>query len=93
MLRFKSSLLQPATQVQELTAGLIAYELTDGDASEEVCYWRDMTLVPHLINLLSKDAIHASINFAELQQRNTDRKALARQLHSEVLRLKESIAS
>jgi hypothetical protein len=28
---------------------LIADELAGGDVSEEVCYWKDMTLVPHLI--------------------------------------------
>ena len=94
VLPFKSSLLEPATRrVHALTAGLIAYQLTDGDVSEEVCYWKDMTLVPHLINLLSKRAILASVSFTELRQGSTNRKELARQLHSEVLRLKEVVAS
>ena len=89
VLPFKSSLLEPATrQGHALTAGLIAYEITDGVVSEEVCYWRDMTLVPHLINLLSKRAIRAAVSFTELRQRSINRKELARQLHSEVLRLK-----
>lgn len=94
VLPFKSSLLKPATRHHHaLTAALIAYELTDGDASEEVCYWKDMTLVPHLLNLLSKRAIHASVGFTELRQGSTNRKELARQLRSEVLRLKESFAA
>lgn len=94
VLPFKSSLLEPATgQVQPLTAGLIAYELSDGDVSEEVCYWKDMTLLPHLINLLSKRAIRASVRFTELRRSSTNRKELARQLHSEVLRLKEAFAA
>jgi 1-acyl-sn-glycerol-3-phosphate acyltransferase len=55
VLPFKSSLLAPAVQsVHLLTAALIEYELEDGDVSEEVCYWKDMTLVPHLLNLLGK---------------------------------------
>ena len=33
------------------------------EAREEVCYWKDMTLVPHLINLLSKKTICAFVHF------------------------------
>lgn len=94
VLPFKSSLLAPATrQEHALTAGLIAYELSDGDVSEEVCYWKDMTLLPHLVNLLSKRAIRASVTFTELRQASTNRKELARQLRSEVLRLKAAVAA
>jgi 1-acyl-sn-glycerol-3-phosphate acyltransferase len=91
VLPFKSSLLEAATrQRHTLTAGLIAYELADGDASEEVCYWKDMTLVPHLINLLSKRAVHAEVKFTELRHGSRNRKELARQLHSEVLGLRDA---
>jgi 1-acyl-sn-glycerol-3-phosphate acyltransferase len=89
VLPFKSSLLEPAARhPHALTASLIDYELSDGNPSEEVCYWKDMTLVPHLINLLSKRAIHAFVHFTESRRGLTNRKALARQLHSEVLRLR-----
>lgn len=94
VLPFKSSLLEPATRnVHALTAGVIAYQLPDGDVSEEVCYWKDMTLLPHLVNLLSKRAIRASVGFTGLRQGSSNRKELARQLHSEVLRLKEAFAA
>jgi 1-acyl-sn-glycerol-3-phosphate acyltransferase len=94
VLPFKSSLLEAATSlVNRLTAGLIRYELSDGDVREEVCYWKDMALLPHLINLLSKRAIGASVSFTELRQRSANRKEVARQLHSEVLRLKEAFAA
>lgn len=93
VLPFKSSLLEPAArQKHPLTAGVIHYELPDGDVSEEVCYWKDMTLLPHLLNLLSKREVRASVRFTELQQGSTNRKELARQLHSEVLRLKAALA-
>ena len=59
---------------------------------EEVCYWKDMTLVPHLINLLSKRTIRAYVRFTQLRESSTDRKELAKQLHSEILRLKEAPA-
>lgn len=94
VLPFKSSLLEPATrQRHPLTAGLIRYELHDGDVAEEVCYWKDMTFMPHLVNLLSKRAILASIQFAQLREGSRDRKELARQLRAEVMRLKESLAA
>lgn len=93
VLPFKSSLLEPATrQTHALSAGLIQYDLDDGDAAEEVCYWKDMTLVPHLVNLLSKRGVRASLRLNQLREGSADRKELARQLHTEVVRLRESVA-
>ena len=93
VLPFKSSLLEPAAQqATPLSAGLIQYALDDGDVGEEVCYWKDMTLVPHLINLCSKRAVQASVRFKQLREGNADRKQLARQLHAEVLRMKHAFA-
>ena len=60
--------------------------------ADEVCYWRDMTLVPHLLNLLGKRGLEARLRFTRLRQASSDRKQLARQLHSEVVRLKESFS-
>ena len=94
VLPFKSSLLEPATRhAHAVTAGVIGYQLSDGDVVEEVCYWKDMTLLPHLINLLSKRAIRASVRFAVLREGRTNRKELARRLHAEVLGLKQAFAS
>ena len=91
VLPFKSSLLEPATgNGHPVSASLIEYRLEDGDAGEEVCYWKDMTLVPHLVNLLSKRRVEVSVRFSELRQGSTNRKELARQLHAEVLKLKEN---
>jgi lyso-ornithine lipid O-acyltransferase len=91
VLPFKSSLLEPATgNSHPVSASLIEYRLEDGDAGEELCYWKDMTLVPHLVNLLSKRRVEVSVQFSELRQGSTNRKELARQLHAEVLKLKES---
>lgn len=92
VLPFKSSLLEPATRHgHPMTVGLIAYHLADGCVSEEVCYWKDMTLLPHLLNLLSKRSIRASVQFAERRPGNANRKELARELHAEVLRLKAAV--
>lgn len=93
VLPFKSSLLEPAArQTHPLAAGCLRYEFGDGDVIEEVCYWKDMTLVPHLINLCSKRAVQSSVQFNCLREGSADRKQLARQLHAEVLRIKHAVA-
>ncbi|MBI5385592.1 MAG: 1-acyl-sn-glycerol-3-phosphate acyltransferase [Verrucomicrobia bacterium] len=92
VLPFKSSLLEPAVRSDHpLCAGCLHYFLPDGDAGEEVCYWRDMTLLPHLIKLLGKRGVNATVAFAPLGERSADRKLLARQLRAEVLKLKAAI--
>ena len=93
VLPFKSALLETATQAGPVvTAAHIGYQLADGDVREEVCYWKDMTLVPHMINLLSKRSILAQVRFTELQAGRADRKELARQLRTEIMRLKAAAA-
>src|SRR5262249_11236648 len=90
VLPFKSALLEPAIKSScSLSAGWLGYELEDGDAGEEICYWKDMTLVPHLLNVLTKRRVRASVMFTRPRQRRTDRKELARVLRSEVVGLKD----
>ncbi len=91
VLPFKSALLASITQQEQpLTAAFIDYSLADGSVPDEVCYWRDMTLAPHLLNLLGKDGLSACISFAPVSERPRDRKAIALQLHDKVIRLKGS---
>lgn len=91
VLPFKSSLLEPVTRLNHpLSAACIGYHLPDGDPGEDVCYWGDMTLAPHLVNLFSKSKISATVSFTRLEQNPNSRKELARHLHSQVLLLKES---
>jgi 1-acyl-sn-glycerol-3-phosphate acyltransferase len=88
VLPFKSSLLEPATKTTWLlSAGALKYEIEDGNASEEVCYWKDMTFFPHLLNLLTKDHIFAHVCLLKVEGATACRKALARQLRSEVSEL------
>lgn len=88
VLPFKSSLLEPATQQHPLTVARVQYTLADGAADEETCYWGDATFFPHLLNLLSKPTVRASVRFAPVERHSADRKELARQLHAEILALK-----
>ncbi len=91
VLPFKSSLLEPATrQIHSLSISLVQYELDDGDAGSDVCYWGDVTFLAHLLNLLSKRTVRASVRFAPIPSTDSSRKELAKQLHSEMLRLKNA---
>jgi 1-acyl-sn-glycerol-3-phosphate acyltransferase len=90
VLPFKSSMLEPVVrQDHPVSVSRIRYELDDGDVGEDVCYWKDMIFVPHLIKLLSKRSIRAFVRFSPAQVAATDRKQLARELHSAVVRLHE----
>ena len=88
VLPFRSALLEPVAGTgAQISAARIRYELSDGDPAAEVCYWRDMTLAPHLLNLLGKERVRASVRFTRPEVGHSDRKTLARQLHAEVLKL------
>jgi lyso-ornithine lipid O-acyltransferase len=76
-----------------VAAGLIRYWVQDGTVAEDVCYWGDMTLVPHLLKLLGKRGISAQLTFRAISEVPHDRKELARQVHSEVLRLQQAFAN
>jgi 1-acyl-sn-glycerol-3-phosphate acyltransferase len=90
ILPFKSALLEPATDSSwPLSASLIKYRLEDGDVGEEVCYWKDMTFIPHLLNLLGKRQIEVSVRFSTVKPASQDRKQLARELHSAIVTLKK----
>jgi 1-acyl-sn-glycerol-3-phosphate acyltransferase len=89
VLPFKSSLLEPAAQQRHpLAVARLCYRLENGDSDGEVSYWGDTVFFPHLLNLLSKPGVRASVQFVPVNQRGLDRKELAQQLHSEVLKLK-----
>lgn len=91
VLPFKSALLEPVVALNcPLSAGLVAYTIADGDVREDVYYWRDMTLVPHLLNLMTKRNFSVNVSFTPVPEPAADRKELARQLHAEVLRMKKS---
>jgi 1-acyl-sn-glycerol-3-phosphate acyltransferase len=92
VLPFKSALLEPVTKSSgALSVGWIHYELDDGDPREEVCYWRDdVTLISHLLNLFSKRAVRAQVCCSRFSSIAKDRKALAQELHGEVLKLRAS---
>ncbi len=91
VLPFRSSLLEPATTgTYPITVGCLRYELDDGDAREEVCYWGDHAFFPHTVNLLGKRRVRAAVQFDAFQRTTDDRKELARELREAVLKLKSA---
>jgi 1-acyl-sn-glycerol-3-phosphate acyltransferase len=93
VLPFKSSLLEPASRSKHpLSVAFINYSIPDGKVGEDVCYWGDMTLAPHLVNLFSKERVTARVSFTRLEPGSNSRKELARRLYLQVLRLKESVS-
>lgn len=55
---------------------------------DEVCYWRDMTLVPHLLDLLTKRSIDSHLTVASFSVCGCDRKELARKLRQQIVTMR-----
>ena len=90
VLPFRSSLLASAeTHRWPVTGAWIHYSLRDGSVADEVCYWRDMTFFPHLLNLLSKESVEAFVSYGTPLAGEMDRKEMARELHAQVCWLRE----
>lgn len=87
VLPFKSALLQPLTGEPGCAVAHLRYALSDGDAAAEVCYWRDMTLFPHLVNLLAKAGVVAEVRSGRVPTAGYQRKDLAHVLHRAVAEL------
>jgi 1-acyl-sn-glycerol-3-phosphate acyltransferase len=89
VLPFKSALLESAVELRcPITTASIDYALDDGSVADEVCYWRDMTLVPHLLNLVFKREIRANYSFSAAKTRAGDRKEIAWELHDEIVAMR-----
>ncbi len=89
VLPFRAPLLEPALRGGHMISiACIQYEIDDGDPKTEVCYWGNHTFFPHLMNLLGKKSVRASLRFGKFNRTTDDRKELAKQLHTAVLELK-----
>jgi 1-acyl-sn-glycerol-3-phosphate acyltransferase len=94
LLRFHSTMLQPAIAVGEIvTPCAIRYQLEEGEAENEVCWWGDVPIGPHMLNLLGKRAIKARIAFGGPIPAVGDRKILGLDLRTRVMVLYEQLRS
>jgi lyso-ornithine lipid O-acyltransferase len=91
VLRFHSTMLQPAIDAGvPITPCSITYGLDDGDPAQEIAWWGDMTLLPHMWNMMGKKTIHARIIFGEAMKASGNRKTLGATLHEAVVQLQGS---
>jgi lyso-ornithine lipid O-acyltransferase len=89
VLPFKSALLESAVQLRcPVATGAIEYALDQGSVANEVCYWGEMTLVPHLLNLFFKRQIRAKCSVSLSRIRAGDRKEIARELRDEIVSMR-----
>ena len=89
ILPFRASLLEPALRGgYEIAIACLRYELDDGDAKTEVCYWGDHNFFAHLLNLLGKRSVRAKLCFGKFNRATDARKELAKQLHAAITELK-----
>ncbi len=89
VLPFRSSLLEPAAANGWPVIPLwIGYQMdpSQGTVADDVAYWRDMTLLPHMMNLMTKSNITAQVAIGKPVV-NGDRKLLAAEVHSAVCAL------
>lgn len=82
VLPFKSSLFEPAARRGlKVTPACVAYSRLDGSRADEVPYWADMTLVPHILNLFGCEGFVAHVTYGEPLPVMNDRKELCRSAH------------
>jgi 1-acyl-sn-glycerol-3-phosphate acyltransferase len=93
VLPFRSSLMESTVRSgKPVTPTAISYPLHgNGNPGQEIAYWGDHTLFPHLLNLLSKPGFEARIAFGHSRPPESDRKREATRLHGEVSGLLEQI--
>ena len=85
VLPFHASLLAPAAELQwPITAAWVGYEVREGSVEEDVCYWRDMSFLPHFLRLMSHCDIQARVEYGTPQPAGMDRKEMARQLRAQI---------
>lgn len=91
VLPFKPSLLEPAIKNgwRVVPVGL-HYEVPVGrSAGMEVCWWGDMTLLPHLLNFSTLSWVRARVGWGEVTAvAGRNRKAVADELRCQVIALK-----
>jgi len=96
VLPFRSSLLEPIVRSRRrITPAAIYYDLDDGSVAEEICYWREMTLLPHLLNVLTKSTVRTRITLGLIGSNllPSSRKDAARRAQKEVATLFQQLLS
>jgi 1-acyl-sn-glycerol-3-phosphate acyltransferase len=80
LLPFRSTMFQAAIDAGvAVTPASIGYApLADGSVRMDICFWGDMSPVPHALKLFSKRRIECRVHFGEPLTARADRKQLCR---------------
>jgi lyso-ornithine lipid O-acyltransferase len=79
VLPFRTALFDAATKAgANVVSAHISYDVADGSAASDVCYWGEMSFFPHLLRLLSRHEVRARVRFAAETRKFADRKLAAR---------------
>jgi 1-acyl-sn-glycerol-3-phosphate acyltransferase len=94
VLPFRSSLFESVISTgSPITPSAIGYDLGgEGSVGDEIAYWGDLVLLPHLLNLLSKKTFTAHLAFGTSRSPMPDRKQEATLLHTEVSALQRTLS-
>jgi len=79
VLPFRPALFDAATKAGAyVVSAHMSYDVADGSAASDVCYWGSMSFFPHLLRLLSRHEVRARVRFAAETRKFADRKLAAR---------------
>jgi len=79
VLPFRPALFDAATKARaNVVSAHISYDVAEGSAATDICYWGSMSFFPHLLRLLSRRKIRARVRFAAETRKFADRKLAAR---------------
>ena len=88
LLPFYSSLFKPAVVGRwPVSAARIDYTLAGGSVENDICYWGDMSFLPHFLRLLAREKMGVTVTYGPVLPPGLDRKQMARQLHRQVSEL------
>jgi 1-acyl-sn-glycerol-3-phosphate acyltransferase len=88
VLRFHSSLFEYAVRAQvPVTSACVSYASPEASVGEDICYWGNAVLVPHLWRLNAIGQISGNLVFAEKSATYADRRTAAAATHAEVVEM------
>jgi 1-acyl-sn-glycerol-3-phosphate acyltransferase len=88
VLPFRPALFEATISAdQPVTPAHLHYDVSNGSPRTDVTYWGPTSFLPHLLRLLSRTGIRATIRIAAQSRKYGDRKTAARETHDFVLGL------
>lgn len=90
VLPFRAPLLQPALEGGvDIVPVCITWSADDPaiDMDEDIAYWRDHPMVPHVLRFLGFKGVHCHIRFGEPIKAEGDRKVLAEKVRDAVVKM------